>query len=173
MYSPCTLLQSILSTSGSNIALVVPIPLHSPIRTTDHHIVPYIKLSPLVKQWFFYIFLQYISLQSSITMFLLFPQNCLNLINIQAHYYPITSIGVLPWFYYPCIVLMNAIAVLPNRFTNRIVSLTELQVLVVLKTLLYMEGQRQVVKYIFAYFRVVLTHCCKQGFLVSYYEVIN
>ena len=110
-----------------------------------------IKLSPLIKEWLFNVLLQNIGLQRPITMFLLSPQYCLYLVDIQTYYNTIAPICILPRLHYPCVVLVNAITVLTNGFTDGIVSLTEFQVLVVLKTLLDVERQGQVVKHILVY----------------------
>lgn len=82
---------------SSYVALAEPISTHNSVQSADHHIVPYIELSVLVKKRFFDILLDDISFLSSIGMFLLLLYDVVKFINFIDYSDSLSSIRKFSW----------------------------------------------------------------------------
>lgn len=122
--------------------MAIPVPFHLAIYAVQHDVVSEIELPSFVQQRPFYVLLQDVGFISPITVGLPSLKDALDLVELETDYDAVSTIGVLSRFDDPRIELMNRLRVVFVVLGDGIVMLQKLQVFVVLKSVLDVEGQR-------------------------------
>ncbi len=136
-----------------------------------------VEFASAVEQGLFDVLLQNVSLVSAIVVFLLLFQDGFDFVQVQTHDNTVAPVRVLARFHNPRVVLVNVRVELGlfhflDLLRNRVKVVQKLQVLIVFKSVLDVESQRQVVEHLFALFCVVLVHQAEQSFLVTNHVVV-
>ena len=84
--------QTIFVAGSSHITFLIPIAFDDSINAGNHHVMPDIELSFVVKQWLFNIRLHNVCSVGPIWVHLLFFQDRLNLLQVQAHADSVSSV---------------------------------------------------------------------------------
>lgn len=150
---------------GTQVTLLIPVPLEIPIHTGNQKIVPDIELPPIIQQRLLNILLQYKSPITPIPILLPPPEPQLNIIQTRTHTDPRPSIRKLP------------------RLRNPNIPHTLIPLLLLLKPIIYlqkplilrvlhplggdMEGDRENSEYVFFFELVVFSHGIEEGLFVA------
>jgi hypothetical protein len=106
-------------------------------------------------------------------MFLFSLQNGLDLVQLQADDDPVASVRVFSWFDNPSVELMYRICVRFVSLGDGVEMLQKFEVFVVFDSVLDVESEGQVLKYILVLSCVVLGHCLEESLFVADHEIVR
>jgi len=176
MYSTLIANQRVFTGCCSDVSIPIPVSFDVSINRCYHHVMSDVKFAFEIKKRPLYVSLNNISSVCSIGIFFSLLQYFLNVIEIETHGYPVSSVTILSWFDYPSIVLFNFVLVfviLLNFFGSLMIIPQKLEILLVLQLIFDVKSQRKKVKNIKIIFFIILAHGIKQCLFIADYIVIN
>ena len=124
----------------------IPISLKTAVDASHHYEVPNIKFTFVVQEGTFNVSLHNMRPKSAILVSFSFLEQVLNFIEAQAHLNAHSPVAILPWLYYPGIVLLQPIFSLCGPFGNLFIAFVivpkKLKVLLIFDTVLDVESKR-------------------------------
>lgn len=118
-----------------------------------------VEFSFLVEQGPLDVLLKDVCFVRTIVMLFFAFKDCLNLIKVEAHNNSRSSVGILPRFDDPGIEFVDWIEAVFILSRNGIEMLQKDKVLVILKPIFDVEGERQKIEDFLANIRIILWHC--------------